>query len=163
MPLGQGHSSQKYIENQQKKPPHFLFCKLNTFIRKKKGKWALLFWWRHTIRQFLYMVNYDVVNFVLLHFSVKWDLTYNIQCTFCIYCGNKRPMGHIAHLRKQFKSINTYDYIKTLIKRRQKKNIINFIRIYFFFIWRNLILLHPKMLCDEIGWNWPSGSGEEDF
>ena len=23
---------------------------------------------------------------------------------------NKGPMGHIAHLRKQFKSINTYDY-----------------------------------------------------
>ena len=36
---------------------------------------------------------------------------------------NKRPMGHIAHLRKQFKSINTYDYIITLIKRR--KNNIN--------------------------------------
>ena len=33
---------------------------------------------------------------------------------------NKRPMGHIAHLRKQFKSINTYDYIITLIKRRKK-------------------------------------------
>ena len=33
---------------------------------------------------------------------------------------NKRPMGHIAHLRKQFKSINTYDYIKMLIKRRKK-------------------------------------------
>ena len=32
---------------------------------------------------------------------------------------NKRPMGHIAHLRKQFKSINTYDYIITLIKRRK--------------------------------------------
>ena len=29
-------------------------------------------------------------------------------------------MGHIAHLRKQFKSINTYDYIITLIKRRKK-------------------------------------------
>ena len=28
-------------------------------------------------------------------------------------------MGHIAHLRKQFKSINTYDYIITLIKRRK--------------------------------------------
>ena len=38
---------------------------------------------------------------------------------------NKRPMGHIAHLRKQFKSMNTYDYIITLIKRR-KKNIIDF-------------------------------------
>ena len=29
-------------------------------------------------------------------------------------------MGHIAHLRKQFKSINTYDYIITRIKRRKK-------------------------------------------
>ena len=33
---------------------------------------------------------------------------------------NKRPMGHIAHLRKQFKSINTYDYFIMLIKRRKK-------------------------------------------
>ena len=29
-------------------------------------------------------------------------------------------MGHIAHLRKQFKSLNKYDYIITLIKRRKK-------------------------------------------
>ena len=29
-------------------------------------------------------------------------------------------MGHITHLRKQFKSINTYNYIITLIKRRKK-------------------------------------------
>ena len=33
---------------------------------------------------------------------------------------NKRPMGHIADLRKQLKSINTYDYIITLIKGRKK-------------------------------------------
>ena len=33
---------------------------------------------------------------------------------------NKRPMGHLAHLRKQLKSINTYDYIITLFKRRKK-------------------------------------------
>ena len=32
---------------------------------------------------------------------------------------NKKPMGHIGHLRKQFKSINTY-YKLTLIKRRKK-------------------------------------------
>ena len=31
---------------------------------------------------------------------------------------NQRPMGHIAHL--QFKSINTYDYIITMIKKRKK-------------------------------------------
>ena len=34
---------------------------------------------------------------------------------------NKRPMGHIAHLRNQFKSLNKYDFIITLIKRRKKK------------------------------------------
>ena len=39
-----------------------------------------------------------------------------------IYMYNKRPMGHIAHASKQFKSINTYDYIITLIKRRKKKH-----------------------------------------
>ena len=30
------------------------------------------------------------------------------------------------------------------------------------FIWTNLNLLHPRMLCDKFGWNWPSDSGEED-
>ena len=66
---------------------------------------------------------------------------------------NKRPMGHIAHLRKQFKSINTYDYIITLIKRR-KKNIIKLMRIYWFFIWRNLNPYHPRTLnCAKIVWN----------
>ena len=33
---------------------------------------------------------------------------------------NMRPMDHIAHLRQQFKSINTFDYIITLIKIRKK-------------------------------------------
>ena len=45
---------------------------------------------------------------------------------------NKRPMGHIAHLRKQFKSINTYDNI---IKK--KKNIIIFMRIKWFLFEQN--------------------------
>ena len=35
-----------------------------------------------------------------------------------------QPMSHIDHLRKQFKSINTYDYIITLIKRRKKTLLI---------------------------------------
>ena len=46
-------------------------------------------------------------------------------------------MGHITHLRKQFKSINTYDYIITLIKTR-KKNIIKFMSI--------LLVLHLNKL-----------------
>ena len=44
-------------------------------------------------------------------------------------------MGHIAHQRKQFKSINTYDYIITLIKR---KKIMKFIIIYGFFNFKKL-------------------------
>ena len=31
------------------------------------------------------------------------------------------------------------------------------------FIWINLNPLHPRMLCAKFGWNWLSGSGEEDF
>ena len=49
---------------------------------------------------------------------------------------NKRPMGHIAHLRKQFKSINTYDYIITLIKRRRKNDVL----------YENLLVLHLNKL-----------------
>ena len=51
---------------------------------------------------------------------------------------NKRPMGHIVHLRNQFTSINTfqesYDYIITLIQRRKKKK------------YENLLILHLNKL-----------------
>ena len=46
-------------------------------------------------------------------------------------------MGHITHLRKQFKSINTYDY--HYVGCEKKKNIIYFIRIEWFFIWQTWI------------------------
>ena len=36
----------------------------------------------------------------------------------------KTNMGHIANMRKHFKSINTYDYVITLIKRRRKTHIL---------------------------------------
>ena len=49
---------------------------------------------------------------------------------------NKRSMGHIAHLRKQFKSINEYDFIITLIKRRKKH----------YSLYENLLVLHLKKL-----------------
>ena len=31
------------------------------------------------------------------------------------------------------------------------------------FIWINLNSFHPRMHCAKFGWNWPSGSGEEDL
>ena len=46
-------------------------------------------------------------------------------------------MGHIAHQRKQFKSINTYDYIIMLTKKRKKKHYLLF---------ENLMVLHLNKL-----------------
>ena len=31
------------------------------------------------------------------------------------------------------------------------------------FIWTKLNPIHPRMFCIKFSWNWPSGSGEEDF
>ena len=31
------------------------------------------------------------------------------------------------------------------------------------FIWTNLSTHYPRIHCAKFGWNWPSGSGEEDF
>ena len=90
-------------------------------------------------------------------------------------------MGHIAHLRKQLNSINIYDYHN--INWEKKKPIIYFTRIEWFFIskfrlyflylviispWKRvgtskMNSLHQRMHCAKFGWNWPSGSGEEDF
>ena len=56
------------------------------------------------------------LKFHILNNRENWSLIYDFNTI------NKRPMGHIAHLRKQFKTINTYDYIITLIKRRKKKH-----------------------------------------
>ena len=36
-------------------------------------------------------------------------------------------------------------------------------RIKWFFIWTNLNPIQLRILCSKFGWNWPSGSGEEDF
>ena len=57
-----------------------------------------------------------------MHFLLqKIDKPAKIGVTVLSDTLHKRPMGHIAHLRKQFKSINTYDYIITLIQRIKKK------------------------------------------
>ena len=70
-------------------------------------------------------------------------------------------MGHIAHLRKQLKSINTYYYIITLIKWRKKTPIFNFWDFYGSSFEQTWITFTQR--CFVPIWNWPSGSGEEDF
>ena len=65
---------------------------------------------------------------------------------------NKRPIGHITHLKKQFQSINTfwqsYDYTIMLIKREGYLLLENW-------FWSKLKFnpLHSRMLCDKFGLN----------
>ena len=46
-------------------------------------------------------------------------------------------MGHIAHLREQFKSINTYDYVITLMTR-----------------WKNTLFILWGLNGPSFEWNW---------
>ena len=78
------------------------------------------------IREHRFIFN-DILTVSVLvgnNFRFANDITLN----------NKRPMGHIAHLRKQFKSLNKYDYIITLIQRIKKK------------LYENLLVLHLNKL-----------------
>ena len=68
-------------------------------------------------------------HFIISSLSLSLSLSLSHPASLL---GIKRPMGHFAHLRKQFKSINTDEYIITLIKR--KKKIIYFMKIKWFFI-----------------------------
>ena len=97
----------------------------------------------------------------LVCFQISLECIVKRGCACKIYLLNKWPMGHIAHLRKHIKSINTYDYHN--VNLENKNPIIYFMRIEWFFIWTNLNLLHPRELCTKFGWNSPSGTGEEGF
>ena len=72
---------------------------------------------------------------------------------------NKWPLQG-AHLRNQFKWKNTftqsYDYVITL------KPIISFLITFKVLICKTLCPLHQRTLCAKFGWNWSSGSWEED-
>ena len=73
------------------------------------------------IYQFYYEIHHQKGNkmfYLNINFFLKYTSTYSLKKWKELE--NKRPMGHIAHLRKQFKSINTYDYVIMLIKRRKK-------------------------------------------
>ena len=73
---------------------------------------------------------------------------------------NKRPMGHIAHLRKQFNSINTYDY-HNVNWEKKKPNHENWMVLHLNKLEfpSSKIQMHSAIF----GWNWPSGSGADDF
>ena len=84
-------------------------------------------------------------------------------------------MGHIAHLRNQFKSMNTLEWSSDHIYHKtcpvvQEEKIFKFCENTFAIlllspnvkrcglsIWTNSNPLYPRMLFAKFGWNWPSG------
>ena len=77
----------------------------------------------------------------------------------------QEPMGHIAHQRNRFKSINTFVESYELIRRGENQSF-PFCNLKVL-ICKTLSPFHQKMLCAKFawkrpnGWNWPSGSWEE--
>ena len=51
---------------------------------------------------------------------------------------NKRPMGHIAHLRKQFKSLKTYDYNVKRKKQLHENWLVLHLKDAFCQVWKKL-------------------------
>ena len=86
--------------------------------------------------------------------------------------------GGVLHLNK-LESLSPKDaWCQDWLKLAQwfwKRRFLNFVNVFSLFhnylplekggsfIWTNLNPLHPKMLYAKFGWNWPSGSIEEDF
>ena len=82
----------------------------------------------------------------------------------CQWYSNHRTRAHGPHRSPEKPvQINKHIWLYHNIDQEKKIPIISFVRIEWFFIWTNLFPLHPRMLGAKFGWNWLSGSGEEDF
>ena len=67
-------------------------------------------------------------------------------------------MGHIAHLRNQFKSIHIWLY-----HIWSGKNHYLLLENWILYICKTLSPLQPMTFCAKFGWNWHRDSGEKDF
>ena len=115
--------------------------------------------------------------------QVKYVLLFNIlniKWVKHVSKNNKWPMGHIAHLRNQFKSMVTFEQSYNYIFYKtgpvvEEEKIFKFWEYIFAIllspivkrcglsIWTNLYPLPPGMLFAKFGWNWPCGSIKEDL
>ena len=95
--------------------------------------------------------SYSTDEWLTVHMYINYEQG---TCIATIGCGKKTrgPWATSLTWEKEFKSINTYDYIIMLIKRR-KKPLFTLWEIHGFFIWTNLTPLHPGMHCAKFGWN----------
>ena len=122
-----------------------------TFIRWTCILTALNFKWIQLRKVSKFFISNDIIIQCIYFFPAisyptwRCDIYRAEKFVFCwifiilkfewfYHISNKRPMGHIAQLRKQFKSLNKYDYIITLIQRIKKK------------LYENLLVLHLNKL-----------------
>ena len=90
----------------------------------------------------------------------------------CPYSFSIHPR-FIWFCKKQFKPVqNNKHFWEKLwlyqMERKKKTLSFSFLKIEWSlfvkpFICKTLSPLHPRMLYAKFGWNWPNGSGEEDF
>ena len=78
--------------------------------------------------------------FVWINFTQGWFVLSIIE------------IGWLVLERKIFKLVNLHYFVIMSPWKRAGP-----------FIWTNLNPLHPKILCAKFGWNWPTGSVEDDF
>ena len=99
-----------------------------------EGGWTFFF---GQVAKVIRQHNNTIVLSIKLYFLVTSTYMFFLTLSYFlnnnIWKKNKRPMGHIAHLRKQFKSIKTYGYIITLIKRRMNNIIYGTLWEFFVF------------------------------
>ena len=89
------------------------------------------------------------------------NYSFGVLKHWCLLISKRKQEAHGPH-RWPEKTVQIIIWLYLNIEK-EKKKISNFMRTYWFFIWRNLNPLHPWMLCAKIVWNWFSGSGEEDI
>ena len=99
----------------------------------------------------------------------------NVFCTISLFSPVGKGRGH--SFEETWIPFTQGYFVQSLEKLAQwfwRKEFFNFINVFSLFhnylpwkkvgsfIWKNLNLLHPRMLCAKFGWNWLSRSGEED-
>ena len=74
--------------------------------------------------------------------------------TLCAKFGWNWPTGSGESGEVEFLNLSMYFRKFVIIPPWKRAGLFN---------WTNLNSLHTNMICAKFGWNWPTGSGEEDF
>ena len=132
--------------------------------------------WKEFQKQYLipvymyYMYNLITLVWVFIVLNLPWPPVANREPSGWISMENMGlPALQISTFHKaiQIKSdqtvqINKHTWLYQMLIKIEKNHYYLY-ENYMVLLWTKLNLIHPRMLCAKFGWNWPSGSGEEDF